>query len=134
MLAAIEVAYIPDSTYYQWMQALRLLTTRLQYWQQYKKPAQDLFNPRASSQSLLQSALSSIDTTLPLLRENIQTIFGTILPEFHTIPRGDDATVAIHLLNLMQYIDLLLDHIETLLGTIQLVTSQYEAEPLAISQ
>lgn len=122
VLAALEVAYIPDSTYYQWMQALRLLTTRLQYWQQ-RKQACGSFSIIFASQTLLHPTLSSIDITLNQLRENIQTIFGTILPEFHTVPRGDDAALAVHLLNLMQYVDLLLNHIERLREAIQLVTS-----------
>ncbi|GHO87816.1 hypothetical protein [Dictyobacter formicarum] len=123
MLAALEVAYIPDSTYYQWMQALRLLTARLQYWQQCKH-ACGSFSIIFASQTLLHPTLSSIDITLNQLRENIQTIFGTILPEFHTIPRGDDATLAVHLLNLMQYVDLLLKHIDRLRGAIQLTANQ----------
>ncbi|GCE05646.1 hypothetical protein KDAU_29750 [Dictyobacter aurantiacus] len=124
ILAALELAYIPDSTYYQWMQALRLLTTRFQYWQQCKQ-ACGSFSIVFASKPLLHPLLTSIDITLNQLRETIQTLFGTVLPEFHTVPRGDDASLALHLLNLMQYVDLLLHQLNRLREAMQLMADQY---------
>ncbi|GLV58871.1 hypothetical protein KDH_56990 [Dictyobacter sp. S3.2.2.5] len=124
ILAALELAYIPDSTYYQWMQALRLLTTRLQYWQQCKQ-ACGSFSIVFASKTLLHPILSSIDIALNQLRETIQTVFGTVLPEFHTVSRGDDTALALHLLNLMQYVDLLLHQLDRLREAIQIITDQY---------
>ncbi|GER88573.1 hypothetical protein KDW_27350 [Dictyobacter vulcani] len=123
VLAAIEAALIPDSTYYQWMQALHVITGKLQNWQQQQESVS--FSALFADLPLLDPTLSSIDSTLPLMLECIQTIFSTILPEFHAVSRGDDETATIHLLNLMQYSDLLLNHVDSLRQALQVVSSHY---------
>ncbi|GCE27245.1 hypothetical protein KDA_27290 [Dictyobacter alpinus] len=125
VLAAIEVALIPDSTYYQWMQALRIITVRLQGWQQQQMDHR-AFSALFAEQVHVNPALDSIGTTLPLLLDCFQTIFGSILPEFHTVARGDDETATVHLLNLIQYTDLLRAHVDSLLQSFRLLDSYYQ--------
>ncbi|GCF10502.1 hypothetical protein [Dictyobacter arantiisoli] len=127
VLAAIEASHIPDSTYYQWMQALRLLTSRLQYWQEQNEQRLE-FTLIFGSQPALQPTLQQIDTMFHLLVERLQKLFIIILPEFHNVARGDDETVVLHLLNLMQHIDLLLAHIDTLKEAIRVLIQCYEQD------
>jgi hypothetical protein len=123
IFAAIEVAHIPDSTYYQWMQALRLLTARLNNWQE-QHQTYPVFTTLLNTQNGIHPALEHIDTTMNQARKSITTLFGTILPEFHTVARGDDETVAALLLNVMQYTDLLLSYIDTLLEAVRVLIQQ----------
>lgn len=123
LFATIELAHIPDSTYYQWMQALRLLTARLNSWQE-QHQTYPIFTTLLSAQNGTHPALEHIDTTMNQARKCIATLFGTVLPEFHTVTRGDDATAAALLLNVMQYTDLLLADIDTLLEAIRVLIQQ----------
>jgi hypothetical protein len=123
IFAAIEVAHIPDSTYYQWMQALRLLTARLNNWQE-QHQTYPVFTSLLTTQNSLHPALERIDTTMDEARKSITTLFGTILPEFHTVARGDDEAISALLLNIMQYTDLLLSHIDMLLEAVRVLIQQ----------
>lgn len=123
IFAAIEIAHIPDSTYYQWMQALRSLTAKLTHWQE-QHQTYPVFTTLLSTQNNIHPTLEHIDSTMNQARARIATLFGTILPEFHTVARGDDETTAALLLNIMQYTDLLLADIDTLLEAVRVLILQ----------
>lgn len=122
---AIDRTQNPDNTYYQWMQALKLLTDRLHGWQE-QHQTYPVFTTLLTTQHNIHPALAHIDTTMNQARESIVTLFSTILPEFHTVTCGDDETLAALLLNIMQYTDLLLTYIDTLLEAVRILLIQQD--------
>jgi hypothetical protein len=115
VLAAITAAHIPRNTYYHWMQAVSLLTGRLEHWQhcnqQRARFAHDL--PLSSG---MATASAQVDILFDQMIAHTNRIFGVLLPEFHTIAHGDDETAATLLLDIVQQIDqitLLLDQHST---------------------
>jgi hypothetical protein len=127
ILAAIEVAHIPDNTYYQWMQAVRLLTARLQSWQE-ANACRLAFAQHFAHIALVAPALNQIDATVDALLQTISAIFNTILPAFHTITKGDDETIAMLLLDLVQKSDQILLHLKTLTEPLCALIRQYGIE------
>jgi hypothetical protein len=127
ILAAIEVSHIPENTYYQWMQAVRLLTTRLQNWNTTNKTRTPFVN-QFMPMTLAAPSLPHIDTAMDVLFENIHAIFGTMLPEFHTIAKGDDDTTATLLLDIVQKTDQILIQTRTCLEPLHTLIRQYGVE------
>lgn len=126
-IAAITASHIAASTHYQWMQAIRVVTEHVQGWQDMnttRLPFAHVFG----EQHPLQTTLLQLDTTIQLALDSLQYLFGTILPEFHTVALGDDATVALHMLNMMQYTDVLQTYFALLQETFDLVTRHYDRE------
>jgi hypothetical protein len=129
IFTTVERLHSADNTYYQWMQALKLLADRLHGWQE-QHQTYPVFTTLLTTQNNIHPALTHIDTTMNLARESIVTIFSAILPEFHTVTCGDDETIAALLLNIMQYTDLLLSYIDTLLEAVRVLIQQDNMDAL----
>ena len=129
IFTTVERLHSADNTYYQWMQALKLLAGRLHSWQE-QHQTYPVFTTLLTTQNNIHPALAHIDTTMNLARESIVTIFSAILPEFHTVTCGDDETIAALLLNIMQYTDLLLSYIGTLLEAVRILIQQDNMDAL----
>ena len=126
-LAASDVSHLPDNTYYQWMQAVRLLTDRLEVWQRANKERL-LFVQNFTQSNPSASTLDQVDITLDALLLTLRKVFGTILPEFHTLEKGDDETIAMLLLDLIQKTDQTLLHLEALIEPLHALLHWYAME------
>jgi hypothetical protein len=124
LLTAISTAQISDTTCYYWMQAIRSLTDQLQHWQDCNQTRCSFAQEFALFASMLPT-LGQLDSMLDLIVTTMQTIFGQLLPAFHTIARGDDETATTLLLDIMQKIDLILLTLNTQVEPLYILTREY---------
>ena len=75
----------------QWQQAYEILSTTLRTWQEQQK-IHLTFNTTFAHTS--SASLTHIDTSLALLFDSANAIFGDIIPDIQLVARGDDEVVA----------------------------------------
>ena len=111
----------------QWQHAYERLSTSLSEWQENNKTHPSFtamfIEPAAA---LPASSLSQVDSSLALLFDSTNAIFGDIIPDIQLVAPGDDGVVATLLFDLMQQNDLLLMQIGKLVEPIQLLIKYYE--------
>ncbi len=111
----------------QWQHAYERLSTSLSEWQENNKTHPSFtamfIEPAAA---LPASSLSQVDSSLALLFDSANAIFGDIIPDIQLVAQGDDGVVATLLFDLMQQNDLLLMQIGKLVEPIQLLIKHYE--------
>ena len=124
LLAALTTAHIPGQTYFHWMQAVSILTEQLQHWQ-YGNQRRFNFADRFALLATMIPTLGQLDSTLDLIADSTHRIFGILLPEFHTVARGDDETAATLLLDIVQKVDQIQLFLEAQSEPLHLLTREY---------
>lgn len=124
VLAAISTDHIADSTYFHWMHAVSQVSARLQHWRT-NNHTRLLFAQRFALFATMIPTLGQLDSALDLIAENTQAIFGLLLPEFHTVARGDDETAATLLLDIVQKIDQIQLAMDTQIEPLHILTREY---------
>lgn len=106
----------------QWQQAYEILSTALNVWQEQQKTYLAFATTFAHTSG---ASLAHIDTSLAMLFDSANAIFGDIIPDIQLVAQGDDEVVATLLFDLMQQNDLLLLQINKLVEPLQQVTKHY---------
>jgi len=111
----------------QWQQAYERLSTSLTEWQERSKNCASFATMFANTATPLSiTSLTQVDTSLALLFDSANAIFGDIIPDIQLVAQGDDEVVATLLFDLMQQNDLLLMQIGKLVAPIQQLIKYYE--------
>jgi len=108
----------------QWQHAYEVLSSALHTWQEQQKAHLAFATTFAHTSN---ASLTHIDTSLVLLFDSANAIFGDIIPDIQLVAQGDDEVVATLLFDLMQQNDLLLIQINKLVEPLQQITKHYAA-------
>ncbi len=106
----------------QWQHAYEVLSLALHSWQEQHK-AHLTFASTFALTSV--PSLIHIDTSLALLFDSANAIFGDIIPDIQLVAQGDDEVVATLLFDLMQQNDLFLIQISKLVEPLQQLMKHY---------
>ena len=105
-----------------WQRAYEVLSEALHLWQEQQKVQLTFATTFAQTPN---TSLAQLDTSLALLFDSANAIFGDIIPDIQLVAQGDDEVVATLLFDLMQQNDLILIQIGKLVEPLQHVMKQY---------
>jgi hypothetical protein len=114
----------PDSGQAEWEQEHSVLLELLAAWQRYQNRCQIFIVQFVDFVNDIPG-LAQTDSAFKLLLDHACSIFGSILPDFHSSDIESDEIIAALLLNMMQKVDLLLWQIDILLQVLHPLVKLY---------